>query len=93
MKIATAHNIPFVAIGAGHGSASTMDAVHNGIQIDLGHFRYAKLDAENNLVTIGGATKFEQVWDALYPAGKELRMSFFLSFFRPWILLEIVGLD
>lgn len=47
----------------------------DGIQIDLGHFRYAKLSADKNFVTIGGATKLEMLWDVLYVAGKEIRMS------------------
>jgi hypothetical protein len=68
------HKIPFVAIGAGHGSASSLGGIKNGIQIDLGHFRYANLSADNNFVIIGGATKLEMVWDALYAAGKEIGM-------------------
>lgn len=47
--------------------------MHDGIDIDLSELRYANLDAQNNLLTIGGATKFQQVWDALQPAGKEIR--------------------
>lgn len=47
----------------------------NGIDIDLSNFRYAELDETGNHVTIGGATKFLEIWDALWPAGKEVRKS------------------
>lgn len=47
----------------------------NGIDIDLSNFRYAELDETGHLVTIGGATNFLEVWDALWPAGKEVRRS------------------
>lgn len=49
--------------------------MHDGIDIDLSELRYANLDAQNNLLTIGGATKFQQVWDVLQAAGKEIRTS------------------
>lgn len=51
--------------------------MRNGIDIDLSNMRYARLDAQRNLVTIGGATKFQQIWDTLQAAGKEIRMSLY----------------
>ena len=51
--------------------------MRDGIDIDLSNLRYVHLDARRNLVTIGGATKFEQIWDTLQPAGKEIRASLY----------------
>ena len=72
IKIANAHDIPFFATAAGHGTSETLAEVQNGINIDLSNFRYANYDNETETVAVGGSTTFEQVWDALQPAGKEL---------------------
>ncbi|SLM38091.1 fad binding domain protein [Lasallia pustulata] len=73
VKIATAQKIPFLATAAGHGTALTYGGLHDGIDIDLSNLRYAHLDAPNNLLTIGGGTKFQQIWDVLQGAGKEIQ--------------------
>ncbi|KAL9639040.1 MAG: hypothetical protein Q9164_001175 [Protoblastenia rupestris] len=72
VKIATVEKIPFLATAAGHGTSLSYGGVRNGIDIDLSKLRYANLDAPNNLLTIGGGTKFQQMWDVLQPAGKEI---------------------
>ena len=53
--------------------------MHDGIDIDLSELRYANLDVQKSLLTIGGGTTFQQVWDALQPAGKEIRTSLCIS--------------
>ncbi|KAI4151184.1 MAG: hypothetical protein LQ341_000956 [Variospora aurantia] len=72
VKIATANNIQFLATAAGHGTSKTYSRVRHGIDIDLSNLRYVNLDATKNIITIGGATKFQQIWDVLQPAGKEI---------------------
>ncbi|KAL2810523.1 hypothetical protein BJX63DRAFT_422986 [Aspergillus granulosus] len=73
VKVATANNIPFLATGAGHGVSTGFDRLDNGLDIDLSKFRYAVLDETGYHLTVGGATKFLEIWDVLYAAGKELQ--------------------
>ncbi|KAL2871241.1 uncharacterized protein BJX67DRAFT_343924 [Aspergillus lucknowensis] len=73
VKVAVANNIPFLTTGAGHGVSAGLDRLDNGLNIDLSKFRYAELDETGYYLTIGGATKFLQVWDVLYAAGKEVQ--------------------
>ncbi|KAL6230189.1 hypothetical protein BDW75DRAFT_223377 [Aspergillus navahoensis] len=73
VKIATQNNISFLATGAGHGVSAGFANLHDGIDIDLSNFRYAKLDETGYHLTIGGATKFLEIWDVLYAAGKEVQ--------------------
>ena len=51
--------------------------MRHGIDIDLSNLRYVNLDATKNIITIGGATKFQQIWDVLQPAGKEISRFFY----------------
>ncbi|WYZ38371.1 hypothetical protein EsH8_III_000285 [Colletotrichum jinshuiense] len=72
VKIASANDIPFLATGAGHGASLTTGNLHGGIDIDLGNFNGVQVDATNSQVTIGGSTTFEQLYEPLYAAGKEI---------------------
>ncbi|KAI4235936.1 MAG: hypothetical protein L6R40_006304 [Gallowayella cf. fulva] len=65
--------IDFLATGGGHGTSSTLSRLQRGVDIDLGKFDSVHLEAEQNRLTVGGATTFAQVIDLLYGAGKELR--------------------
>jgi FAD/FMN-containing dehydrogenase len=74
VKVSAQHNISFLATGRGHGSTSTLAALH-GIDIDLGNFRTVDLDVENNKLTVGGSVNFTQLFEPLNNAGKMLRTS------------------
>ncbi|RDW58819.1 hypothetical protein BP6252_13295 [Coleophoma cylindrospora] len=71
VKVSVQSNISFLATGRGHGSTSTLAALH-GIDIDLGNFRTIDLDAENNKLTVGGSVNFSQLFEPLNNAGKML---------------------
>jgi fumiquinazoline A oxidase len=73
VQIASAHNIPFLATGGGHGFSLGYGSVQHAVNVDMGNFKSVNLDAEENTLTIGGAVTLSQVWDPLYLAGKELR--------------------
>jgi len=74
VKVSVANNIPFLATGAGHGSSATLARLQNGIEIDLSNFKSVSLDAANNVLTVGGAVVFSQLYEPLSNAGKMLRM-------------------
>ena len=53
----------------------TLGKLQNGIEIDLGLFKNVAVDAAANTMTIGGGVIFDDVFDPLYNAGKEIRSS------------------
>ena len=53
----------------------TLGKFQNGIEIDLGLFKNVAIDAAANTMTIGGGVIFDDVFDPLYNAGKEIRSS------------------
>ena len=72
VKAAAAHSVPIFATGAGHGSSETLGRLKNGADIDLGNFAYANYDTNTQQLTIGGATKFQAMWDVLQPHLREV---------------------
>ncbi|PYI18226.1 FAD-binding domain-containing protein [Aspergillus violaceofuscus CBS 115571] len=73
IQLANAHDIPYLATGAGHGVSATLATLHAGINIDLSDLRYARLSPAGDSLTVGGGTKFQEMWDVLYAAGKEIQ--------------------
>lgn len=69
--------MPFLATGGGHGNSLTMSKLQEGLVIDLGNFNAFSLDTEKDLLTVGGSTIYLDVLQALYDAGKQLRMYLF----------------
>lgn len=51
----------------------TSGTLYNGIDLDLSNFKSVEVDVANSQVTIGGSTTFQQLYDPLYAAGKEIR--------------------
>lgn len=74
VKLASIHDIPFLATGGGHGYATTFGKLQNGLEIDLSFFRSVSVDAASSTMTIGGAVVFRDIYEPLYNAGKEIRM-------------------
>ncbi|KAI9879288.1 MAG: hypothetical protein M1830_009018 [Pleopsidium flavum] len=74
VRVASTNEIPFLATGGGHGAAITLGNLKQGIEIDLSNFNSVHLDAERNLLTVGGGTRFAQVIEPLYAAGKEFQI-------------------
>ena len=72
MKTATSNNVPFHAIGGGHGISDYRS--FEGVAIDLSNFKSTYLNETANLLTVGAATEYSQLYSILFDAGKELRM-------------------
>lgn len=65
------HNQSILAFGGGHGAISSMEKVHNGIEIWMGQLNQVKINSDGGSATIGGGTKSKAVTDRLWAAGKQ----------------------
>lgn len=73
IKLAVSYDIPFLVTGGNHGYSTTFGTLDNGLNIDMRNLNSVSIDAAANTMTIGGGTIFNQVFDPLYNAGKEIR--------------------
>jgi FAD/FMN-containing dehydrogenase len=73
IKLATMHNIPFLATGTRHGYTTTLGELHNGLAIDLSHFKEFELDADAKTLTVGPGVTVGEIFDPLFSAGFEIR--------------------
>ena len=78
VRIASENNIDFMATGGGHGYTTTYMAMKNGISIQMrpAFAQAPVIDTAANTMTIGGGTRFNQTFDPLFDAGKEIRKAF-----------------
>lgn len=67
-------------MGGGHGYTTTFAELQYGLEIDLSGFNQVAVDADANLMTIGGGVRFRDIFEPLYSAGKEIRK--FIGFLR-----------
>ncbi|KLO99253.1 Uncharacterized protein Y057_14507 [Fusarium fujikuroi] len=73
IKLATMYNIPFLATGARHGYTTTLGELHNGLAIDLSHFKEFELDADAKTLTVGPGVTVGEIFDPLFSAGFEIQ--------------------
>ncbi|KAF5589168.1 hypothetical protein FPANT_6383 [Fusarium pseudoanthophilum] len=73
IKLATMHNIPFLATGARHGYTTTLGNLQNGLAIDLSHFKEFELDADAKTVTVGPGVTVGEIFDPLFNAGFDIQ--------------------
>ncbi|KAL5355969.1 hypothetical protein BJX96DRAFT_142127 [Aspergillus floccosus] len=71
VRIAAAHNLPFMATNGGHGTSLIYGTV-KGIDVNLENFNSVKIDIEKNTLTVGGGTKLGDITEPLYKAGKAI---------------------
>ncbi|KAL8645999.1 MAG: hypothetical protein Q9226_007051, partial [Calogaya cf. arnoldii] len=74
VRFASAVRIPFLATGGGHGFATTLGRLHNGLKIDLSAFKQISIDKAAGRMTVGGSVLIGDVIEPLYNAGKEIRL-------------------
>lgn len=70
---ASKHGVPFLATGGGSGYTNTTGALKGGIGVDLGFFRDVHVDTEENRLTVGGGVIFDDIFEPVHAAGKEIR--------------------
>lgn len=68
---ANRHNMPFLAMGSGHGTAGALGNVHGGIQIWTRRLDNIRISADGKTVTVGGGVKVKELIDTLWAAGKQ----------------------
>lgn len=73
IEYAGEQGVPFLATGGGNGYTNTTGAIRGGIGIDLGFFRDIHVNAIDNRLTIGGGVIFNDIFEPLHAAGKEIR--------------------
>lgn len=83
VKIASFHDIPFLATGGGHGVSLAMAHVQDGLQLDLAKLNSVRFDTDTGFLTVGGSTKFSQLIQPLNEAG---------AYFRTWGLPSFIML-
>lgn len=73
VRFVSAVGIPFLATGGGHGFATTLGRLRNGLEIDLSAFKQISIDKGASTMTIGGSVLIAEVIEPLYNAGKEIQ--------------------
>ncbi|KAF5558959.1 hypothetical protein FMEXI_154 [Fusarium mexicanum] len=73
VKLATIHNIPFLATGARHGYTTTLGDLQNGLAIDLSHFKEFELDVDAKTLTVGSGVTVGEIFDPLFSAGFDIQ--------------------
>lgn len=79
MKFANKYNVPFLAVNRGHGTASALSNVKNGINIYVRALDTIKIGHDGDSALMGGGTYVEDVITALSAQGK-ISCTKFLSF-------------
>ncbi|KAI0003489.1 FAD binding domain-containing protein [Xylariaceae sp. FL0662B] len=65
------HNIPFLAMGGGHGNTLTLKTVKDAVLINLEQFNNITMNSDQT-ISVGGGAKFGDVYTVAYRAGREL---------------------
>lgn len=73
IKLAASNEFPFLVTGGNHGYSATFGTLDDGLAIDMRNFNSVTINAAANTMTIGGGTIFNQIFDPLYNAGKEIQ--------------------
>ncbi|KAK6957468.1 hypothetical protein Daesc_000254 [Daldinia eschscholtzii] len=72
VKIAKSLKIPFLATGGRHGYTTTLGDLHDGLAIDLSHFKSIHVDKSAQTVTVGPGVRVGEIFDPLYNAGFDI---------------------
>ncbi|KAF1980967.1 FAD-dependent oxidase [Aulographum hederae CBS 113979] len=72
VQAAKRFRFPFLATRSHHGYSSSLDAINNGLNVDLSRFDKVTVNATANTMTIGGGVLFSEILDPLFDAGKEI---------------------
>ncbi|KAI1824889.1 Glucooligosaccharide oxidase [Xylaria intraflava] len=69
VNISRSINVPFLGTGGRHAVSTTLGQVQGGVSIDLSALNSVSVDAKAGTLTVGGGTRFEQIYDEVFNAG------------------------
>jgi hypothetical protein len=72
VRFTTRCNIPFLASSGQHGFNTELAELQNGMEINLSAFRNVLVDAEKNILTVGGGVRFMDVFGLVFNTDKEI---------------------
>ncbi|KAG8164265.1 hypothetical protein KVR01_006183 [Diaporthe batatas] len=73
VQLARKHKLPFLATGGRHGFSTTLDALDQGLEIDLSQLNEVSIDSEKATLTIGAGVTIGEILDPIYEAGFEMQ--------------------
>ncbi|KAF3766676.1 FAD-binding domain-containing protein [Cryphonectria parasitica EP155] len=73
VQLARQNNLPFLATGGRHGFTTTLEALDQGLEIDLSQLDTVEVDDTNATLTIGAGVIVNDILDPIYDAGFEMR--------------------
>ena len=74
----TSHNVSFSALNGGHGTSLQLGEVRNAVAINMHNFNHVVVNQDQTL-TVGGGTRFGDIFPIVHAAGRELSMCFWNS--------------
>lgn len=75
IKCAKKTGTTFLFTGPRHGAYSGFSKLDNALEIFTSAFNGIQVNAEENIMTVGGAVVFKDAIDALHAVGKNIRES------------------
>ncbi|KAJ6119126.1 hypothetical protein N7523_003406 [Penicillium sp. IBT 18751x] len=69
VRVAAAHNVPFMATNGGHGTSLIYGTIE-GIDVNIANFNSVKVDLAKNHLIVGAGVKLGDITEPLYNAGK-----------------------
>ena len=71
----TSHNVSFLALSGGHGTSMQLGQVREAVAINMENFNHVVVNQDQTL-TVGGGSRFGDIYPVAHAAGRELSMSF-----------------
>ncbi|KAL4960818.1 FAD-binding oxidoreductase [Aspergillus stella-maris] len=73
VKLATAHNISFLATGGRHGFGATLGRLQDGLALDLSPLDFVVIDSSKDTLTVGPGVRLRDIFDPVYEAGYQMQ--------------------
>ncbi|OJI98007.1 hypothetical protein ASPVEDRAFT_49867 [Aspergillus versicolor CBS 583.65] len=73
VKLATAHNIPFLATGGRHGYSGTLGDLHDGLALDLSPLNSISINGSAGTLTVGPGVRVSEIYDPVFEAGYQIQ--------------------
>ncbi|RYP66672.1 hypothetical protein DL771_007671 [Monosporascus sp. 5C6A] len=71
LRYMSSHNIPYLAMGGGHGNTITLGDVRDTVLINLERLNHVTVNSDHT-ISVGGGAHYDPIYAAAYRAGREL---------------------